>query len=101
MNTTPNYIIVPNEAADSMRQFNSIFVDVDGVLMEFFPSMTRHVFLPGSQEPLRVIGWSPDSPRLYAVCELSEVEQGMRRRRTDARLPGERRRGWFPSWSRV
>lgn len=87
MNTTPNYIIVPNEAADSMRQLNSIFVDVDGVLMEFLPSITRHVFLPGRQEPLRVIGWSLDNPRLYAVCELSEAEKDMRLGRIAARTP--------------
>lgn len=87
MNTTPNYIIVPDEAREALRQFNSIFVDVDGVLLLFLPAVGTRVFLPDREEPLKVLGEAVDRRGFYAVCELLEEEKEIRSRRIAARTP--------------
>lgn len=92
MNTTSNYIIVPDEARESMRLFNGVLVDIDGVLLHFLPAANLRVFLPDRQKPLKVLGEAVDRRGFYAVCELDEAEEEARLRRITARTPASPRK---------
>lgn len=92
MNTTLNYIIVPDEAREAMKMFNGVLVDIDGELLHFLPATNLRVFLPDRQKPLKVLGEAINRRGFYAVCELEEAEEEARLRRIAARTPASPRK---------